>query len=84
MAGVLLLLVLLAGSVLAMMPSAINLDWGSSDGGGGTSSGGSFTLSGTAGQADAGILSGGQLRLEGGFWNAGLTAQRIYLPQIRR
>ena len=39
------------------------------DGGGGTSSGGNYTLSGTIGQPDAGTLAGGSYKLVGGFWN---------------
>ncbi len=39
------------------------------DGGGGTSSGGSFTLSGTIGQAAPGTLKGGSYALIGGFWD---------------
>jgi len=38
------------------------------DGGGGTRSGGTYTLSGTIGQPDAGTLSGGSYTLQGGFW----------------
>lgn len=38
------------------------------DGGGGTSSGGTYTLSGTIGQPDVGVLKGGNFALEGGFW----------------
>ncbi|MCG3126023.1 MAG: hypothetical protein CHACPFDD_00851 [Phycisphaerae bacterium] len=39
------------------------------DGGGGlTSAGGTFELSGTIGQADAGTLTGDGLSLAGGFW----------------
>ena len=38
------------------------------DGGGGTSTGGTYTLSGTIGQPDAGALSGGNFTVEGGFW----------------
>jgi hypothetical protein len=38
------------------------------DGGGGTSSGGAYSLSGTIGQPDAGTLSGGSFTLQGGFW----------------
>jgi hypothetical protein len=38
------------------------------DGGGGTSTGGTYTLSGTIGQPDAGRLRGGSFTLEGGFW----------------
>ena len=44
------------------------IDWFTIDGGGGTSSGGTYTLSGTVGQPDAGTLSGGSYTLEGGFW----------------
>ena len=44
------------------------IDWYTVDGGGGTSSGGSYALSGTIGQPDAGTLSGGSYTLEGGFW----------------
>src|SRR3989442_15289849 len=44
------------------------IDWFTIDGGGGASSGGSFTLSGTIGQPDAGTLSGGNYALQGGFW----------------
>ena len=44
------------------------IDWFTIDGGGGISSGGSYTLSGTIGQPDAGTLSGGSYTLQGGFW----------------
>ena len=42
--------------------------WSTIDGGGGTSSGGDFTLSGTIGQPDAGTMAGGDFALMGGFW----------------
>lgn len=45
-----------------------SIDWFTIDGGGGTSSGGSYTLSGTIGQPDAGTLSAGNYTLQGGFW----------------
>jgi len=45
-----------------------SIDFFTIDGGGGTSSGGGFTLSGTIGQPDAGTLSGGGFTLTGGFW----------------
>jgi hypothetical protein len=45
-----------------------SIDWFTIDGGGGTSSGGQYSLSGTIGQPDAGKLSGGNYVLEGGFW----------------
>lgn len=44
------------------------IDWSTIDGGGGTSTGGEFSLSGTAGQPDAGTLTGGNFELVGGFW----------------
>ena len=60
------LLALLAGVLSASAPP-YTIDWWTVDGGGGDGSGGTFTLSGTAGQPDAGILGGG--RLDGGFWS---------------
>jgi len=45
------------------------LDWYTMDGGGGTSSGGAYALSGTIGQPDAAPpLAGGAYDLEPGFW----------------
>lgn len=40
------------------------------DGGGGTSAGGAYSLTGTVGQADASlqVQSGGPYHLSGGFW----------------
>ncbi len=44
------------------------------DGGGVTAaSGGVFTLRGTIGQPDAGLLSGGVFAVKGGFWGGGAT-----------
>ena len=45
-----------------------DLSWHTVDGGGGTSSGGTFVLRGTIGQPDAGDLVGGSFTLAGGFW----------------
>ena len=47
-----------------------SLDWSTIDGGGGTSTGGVYTVSGTIGQPDAGTMSGGTYTLSGGFWGA--------------
>ena len=50
------------------------LSWYSIDGGGATlSEGGSYSLGGSIGQADAGAMSGGSYSLIGGFW-AGVPA----------
>jgi hypothetical protein len=58
-----------------------DVTWWTIDNGGGTSTGGNYILSGTLGQPDAGVLSGGTYSLIGGFW--GIDAQRIiHLPLI--
>jgi hypothetical protein len=44
------------------------INWSSIDGGGGSSTGGIFTISGTIGQPDPGQMSGGNYSIEGGFW----------------
>ena len=47
----------------------VDLSWHSIDGGGVMrSTGGDFELSGTIGQPDAGVLTGGNFGLSGGFW----------------
>ena len=46
-----------------------SIDWYRVSGGGGTSTGGVYTLSGTIGQHDAGgPMTGGNFSLTGGFW----------------
>ena len=65
LAAVRVLLVLLAGLLSAWAPP-YTVDWWTVDGGGGEGSGGTFSLSGTAGQPDAGVMGGGVL--DGGFW----------------
>src|SRR5512140_3492642 len=46
----------------------LTVDWFRVDGGGGTSVGGGFSVTGTIGQPDAGALSGGDYTVEGGLW----------------
>ena len=64
------LLLACAGFLAAVTASAQNysIDWYKIAGGGGTSSGGNYTVSGTIGQPDAGVMSGGNYSLVGGFW----------------
>lgn len=45
------------------------IDWHTVDGGGGTSTGGVYSVSGTVGQPDAGTMSGASYSLTGGFWS---------------
>lgn len=58
-------------ALIAFSASAQNytISWYKVAGGGGTSSGGQYSLSGTIGQPDAsGALTGGNYSLTGGFW----------------
>jgi hypothetical protein len=64
-----------------------DLTWSSIDGGGYTfSTGGGYSLGGTVGQPDAGVMTGGGYTLGGGFWGGGaLAAQhQLYLPLVLR
>ncbi len=47
------------------------ISWSTIDNGGGASTGGTYSLVGTIGQADAGEMSGGDYELTGGFWSGG-------------
>jgi hypothetical protein len=72
----------------ALSPAqSYDLSWSTIDGGGHTfSTGGDYSLGGTVGQPDPGLLTGGDYTLGGGFWGGG--AQRvtrdIYLPVVLR
>jgi hypothetical protein len=58
------------------------ISWYTIDGGGAQDlSGGSYTLSGTIGQPDAGSQSGGAYQLNGGYW-VDVFGYRLYLPII--
>lgn len=45
----------------------LQIDWYTIDGGGGSSSGGTFAITGTIGQPDAGNSAGGTFQISGGF-----------------
>ena len=47
------------------------ISWYTIDGGGGTSTGGPYTLTGTIGQPDAGYSNSDKYELLGGFWPGG-------------
>ena len=64
----LLILLLLSLAATSARAQGYSIDWFSIDGGGGTSTGGVFSVSGTIGQPDAGRMSGGNYTLDGGFW----------------
>jgi len=80
-------LVILAPLALALASSGYDLSWWTADSGGGSSTGGGYTLSGTAGQPDAGLLESGSYSLAGGFWGGAAVVvpeRRLYLPIVRR
>jgi hypothetical protein len=80
--AVLLCCLILASVVLGQ--GSFDLSWWTADGGGSVSSGGGYTLSGTMGQPDAGVLAGGGYTLFSGFWGGLLARYGSYLPLIMR
>lgn len=90
LAVILLLFCVLFGGtvVLAQSGGVYDLSWSTVDGGGWTfSTGGVYSLGGTAGQPDAGLMVGGVYTLDGGFWGGGAVAApeySIYLPLMIR
>jgi len=79
------LVLLVAVSLVSAQTGEWDLTWSTIDGGGASSSGDRFALSGTIGQPDAGSLSGGIYTLRGGFWGAvGQGGYAVYLPLIVR
>ncbi|MCS7283264.1 MAG: hypothetical protein RMK65_06150 [Anaerolineae bacterium] len=79
------LLALPAPVALAQTGGGYDLSWWTVDGGGYTwSEGGGYSLGGTIGQPDAGVLQGGGYTLVGGFWSAAATQYQIFLPLILR
>ncbi len=59
----------LSVGAVAAFAQSYDLSWYTIEGGGAMrSTGGSFELSGTIGQPDAGAMTGGAFELTGGFW----------------
>jgi hypothetical protein len=71
-------------SAPASSGGSYTFDWSTIDGGGGTSNNGSLALSGTIGQPDAGIASGGAYTVSGGFWADAQANYRLRLPLLKR
>src|SRR5215813_12326001 len=59
-----------------------SVDWYKVAGGGGTSTGGVYSVSGTIGQPEAGVLSGGNYNLVGGFWGIIAAVQSPSAPLL--
>jgi len=78
-------LLLLASVARAQSGGGYDLTWSTIDGGGYTfSEGGGYSLGGTVGQPDAGVLSGGDYTLAGGFWGGAAARYGVYLPLVLR
>jgi hypothetical protein len=86
------LLTLLAASLVVFLALAasngFSIPWWTLDGGGGTSQGGDFAVSGTIGQPDAGsVMSGGDYTVLGGFWGGVPSppgSYPVYLPLVMK
>ena len=66
---VVLIFMALALAFLPARAQQYSIDWYKVAGGGGSSTGGVYSLSGTIGQPDAGVaMTGGNYSLTGGFW----------------
>ena len=63
------LIVTASMAAATILAQTYSIDWHTIDSGGGTSTGGGYSLSGTIGQPDAGTLAGGGYTLDGGFWS---------------
>ena len=60
-----------------------SVDWYKISGGGGTSTGGVYAVTGTIGQPDAGAaMSGGSYSLTGGFWSLISLVQTAGAPRL--
>ncbi len=82
-----LLILILAGLLMAssLAPAPYQVSWHTADNGGDCSSGGHFSVCGTAGQPDAEGAGGGDFQLAGGFWSGpSLSDYPLYLPTVRK
>ena len=80
MFGALLTFLALTISVRAQ---SYSIDWDRISGGGGTSTGATYQVTGTIGQPDAGgAMTGGGYSLTGGFWNLISVVQTLDAPTL--
>ena len=76
-------LIILALAVLSARAQSYSVDWHKIAGGGGTSTGGTYQVSGTIGQPDAGgAMSGGNYSVTGGFWSLINVVQTPGVPLL--
>ena len=78
-----LVFLLLSFGVATLHAQSYSIDWFTIDGGGGTGTGGVYSVSGTIGQPDAGdALTGGNYSLTGGFWSLISVVQTVGAPLL--
>ena len=59
-----------------------SIDWHTMDGGGGSSTGGVYSVSGTIGLADSGKMTGGSYTIDPGFWGIIVAVQTPGSPLL--
>ncbi len=70
-------------SAMAVPAQNYSIEWYEITGGGGASTGGTYQISGTIGQPEAGnAMSGGQFSVTGGFWSLLAVVQAEGLPNL--
>ena len=75
-------LVIAVTLVASVAVGQLTLDWATVDGGGGSSTGGVYSVIGTIGQPDAGKMSGGNYSIDGGFWGLIAAVQTPGAPLL--
>jgi hypothetical protein len=81
--NIILTFIILTLLALATASAQYAIDWRTMDGGGGTSTGGVYSLSGTIGQPDAGpAMTNGQYAVTGGFWALPTAVQTTNAPTL--
>jgi hypothetical protein len=76
-------ILVLAAFSLRVSAQTYSIDWYKVAGGGGISTGGTYSVSGTIGQPDAsGAMTGGGYSLTGGFWSIIAVVQSPGLPNL--
>src|SRR4029453_11581019 len=75
-------LVVLFGAVATVRAQTYAINWYTIDGGGGTSTGGVYSVTGTIGQPDAGKMTGGNYTIDGGFWGIIAAVQTAGAPLL--
>ena len=75
--------IILTSSICLRVRAQYAIDWYKISGGGGSSTGGNYSISGTIGQPDAGsTMSGANYSLTGGFWSLISLAQTAGAPTL--